>query len=129
MVSNSVPVIRNSVPVQDATAGAVTYTAAQCLQGIILRDPNGGAVSDVTPTAALIIAELQKRGLYQGIGTTFEFLVVNEANAAEVLTITAGANVTLVPASVTPTQNESTRIRATVTSSTTVRMDCQTVGA
>lgn len=100
------PIVQKFTATTEATAGNVTYTAAQVLGGLILRDPNGGARSDVTPTAALLVAGLP------GVEAddVLECVVVNTADAAEVLTITAGAGVTLVPASITPTQNEVTRL-------------------
>ena len=75
----------------DSTAGAKTYTAAELIGGLILRDPNGAARSDVTPSAAALVA-----GFAGGIvGSSFEFTIRNTADAAETLTLTAGAGVTL----------------------------------
>ena len=75
----------------DVTAGAHTYTIAELLGGLILRDPTGGARSDVSPTAALIVA-----GVAGAIvGTSIEFTIRNTADAAETITLTAGAGVTL----------------------------------
>lgn len=73
------------------TAGAVTYTAAQLKGGLILRDPNGAGRSDVTPTAALLVAALPSAV----VGTSFEFIIRNDADAAETITITAGSGATL----------------------------------
>ncbi len=53
-------------------ASAATYTAAQLLGGLILRDPAGGARSDVTPTAAAILAALDA----PVTGQAFEFTPV-----------------------------------------------------
>ena len=99
----------------DATVGVVTYTAAQLLGGLILRDPNGAGRSDVSPTAALIIAAL---GNYQ-VGSSFEFTIRNTADAAETITLTAGAGVTL-SGTMTIAQNNSKRFKVVVTASTTV---------
>jgi hypothetical protein len=86
------------------TAGAATYTAAELIGGLILRDPNGDNRSDVTPTAALIVA-----GFAGGIvGSSFEFTIRNDANAAETITLTAGAGVTL-SGTMTIAQNNSKR--------------------
>jgi hypothetical protein len=75
----------------DVTAGARTYTAAELIGGLILRDCTGGSRSDVTPTAALIVA-----GFAGGIvGSSFEFTIRNTSDAAETITLTAGASVTL----------------------------------
>lgn len=89
----------------DATIGDIVYTAAQVYGGVFLRDPAGGARSDTMPTAAALVAAIPNAA----VGDTFEFVLVNTADAAEVITVGAGAGMTLVPASVTPTQNEITR--------------------
>jgi len=87
-----------------ATAGAVTYTAAELIGGLIKRDPAGDNRSDVTPTAAQIVA-----GFAGGIvGSSFEFTIRNDADAAETITITAGEGVTL-SGSMTIAQNNSKR--------------------
>lgn len=88
------------------TAGAATYTAAQLLGGLILRDPNGAGRSDVSPTAALLVAAIP--GVR--VDDVFEFVLVNTADAAETITFTAGTGVTLVPAAITIAQNESGRV-------------------
>jgi hypothetical protein len=91
----------------DVTAGAHTYTIAELLGGLILRDPTGGARSDVSPTAALIVA-----GVAGAIvGTSFEFTIRNTADAAETITLTAGAGVTL-SGTMTIAQNNSKRFLA-----------------
>lgn len=97
------------------TAGAATYTAAQLLGGLILRDCAGGARSDVTPTAALIIAAMRQAG----IGNSFEFTIKNTSDAAETITVTAGTDVTLT-GTMTIAQNNSKRFLCVVTASTTV---------
>jgi len=96
LLCGPVPAI-TAVPWQQATvttkttAGAVTYTAAELLGGLILRDPNGANRSDVTPTAALIVAGIQ--GVVAG--SCFEFEIRNTADGDETITLTAGAGVTL----------------------------------
>ncbi len=86
------------------TAGVVTYTAAELIGGLIKRDPTGASRSDVTPTAALIVA-----GFAGGIvGSSFEFTIRNDADAAETITLTAGAGVTL-SGTMTIAQNNSKR--------------------
>lgn len=96
------------------TAAAVTYTAAQLLGGLVLRDPNGGGRSDVTPTAALLAAALP--GVQAG--TAFEFTIRNTADAAETITITAGTNVTL-SGTMTIAQNNTKRFLAVFTATGT----------
>ena len=88
----------------DATAGAKTYSAAELIGGLILRDPAGGNRSDVTPTAAQIVA-----GFAGGVvGSSFEFTIRNTADAAETITLTAGAGATL-SGTMTIAQNNSKR--------------------
>ena len=99
-----------------STAGAATYTAAQLLGGMIIRDPAGAARSDVTPTAALIIAALPQGGI---AGQSFEFTIRNAADADETITVTAGTDVTL-SGTMTIAQNNSKRFLCVVTSATEV---------
>lgn len=94
----------------DSTAGAKTYTAAELVGGMILRDPNGAGRSDVTPTAALIVAAIA--GAI--VGSSFEFTIRNTADAAETITLTAGSGVTL-SGTMTIAQNNSKRFRAVCT--------------
>lgn len=98
------------VPATETTAGAVTYTAAQVLGGLILRDPNGAARSDVTPTAALLNAAIAGAA----VGASFEFTIRNTADAAETITVTAGTGVTL-SGTMTIAQNNSKRFLAVIT--------------
>lgn len=97
------------------TAGAVTYTAAQLLGGLILRDPAGAGRSDVTPTAALIIAALPG----YAVGDSFEFTIRNDADAAETITLTAGTGVTL-SGTMTIAQSNSKRFLCRVASASAV---------
>lgn len=107
--------IENMTVSNITTGGVVTYTAAQLLGGLILRDPNGASRSDVTPTAADIIAALNK----PATGAAFEFTIRNTANGAETITLTAGSDVTL-SGTMTIAQNNSKRFVAVVTSPTEV---------
>src|SRR5262245_33603853 len=68
------------------TAGAVTYTPAQILGGIIVRDPNGAARTDTLPTAALLVAAVPQAF----VGLTIRCTITNAADAAETITIAAG---------------------------------------
>ena len=74
----------------DATAGDLTLTAAMLLGGLILRDPNGGARTDTTDTAALIVAAFPNAI----VGSSFSVTVRNTADAAETITVAGGAGVT-----------------------------------
>lgn len=78
---------QTSAPASYATAAPQTYTAADMLSGTIVRDPNGAARTDVLPTAALLVAAVPSAK----IGDTIETLITNGADAAEVLTLSAGA--------------------------------------
>jgi hypothetical protein len=69
-----------------ATAGAQTYTAADALGGIIVRDPNGGNRTDTLPTAAALVGAIAK----PRPGDVIERTIVNGADQAEMLTINAG---------------------------------------
>lgn len=92
------------------TGGASTYTAAQILGGLILRDPAGADRSDVTPTAALLATQVKN----PIVGTSFDFVVRNTADAFEVITLTAGSGVTL-SGKVTISRGESRRFIAIFT--------------
>lgn len=70
----------------DATVGARTYTAAEIMGGIIVRDPNGAGRTDVFPTAALLVAAC----VSPRIGDVLECLIINGADAAEAITLSAG---------------------------------------
>lgn len=94
-----------------STAGAVTFTAAQIIGGLILRDPAGGARADLLPTAALIVAAL---GPYAKIGDGFEFTIRNTADAGETITVTTATGLTL-SGTMTIAQNNSKRFLAVVT--------------
>jgi hypothetical protein len=74
------------------TAGNVTYTAAELIGGLILRDPNGANRTDVTPTAANIIGAISNAST----GTSFEFYMKNTADTNESIGFSAGSNVTIV---------------------------------
>jgi hypothetical protein len=76
------------------TAGALTYTAAQVLGGLILRDPNGGARSDIFPSASSLLNAIEGGGGY-GAGASIKVTIRNDADAAETITMTAGTGVTI----------------------------------
>ncbi len=84
----------------DNTAGANTWTIAELLGGLLLRDASGCAQSDVTPTAAAIVAGIP----CATIDDTFEVTIVN--TGGEALTLTAGCGVTMVPAAQVMAANE-----------------------
>lgn len=106
-----------------STAGAVTYTARQILDGLILRDPNGAGRSDVTPTATEILAQIQA----PRVGEFFEFDVRNTADGNETITLTAGTGVTL-SGTMTVAQNYSKRFRVQITGVATPAVTVYSVG-
>lgn len=81
-----VPVAPAINPVSLSTASNVTYTIAQLMRWIIVRDPNGADRTDVLPTAALIVAGIPGLKLNDYI----QFKLINGADAAESVILTAG---------------------------------------
>jgi hypothetical protein len=75
----------------DSTAGARTYTAAEVLSALVRRDPNGANRSDVLPTAAAVVVAVHA----PAVGAGYLLTVRNTADAAETVTLTAGAGATL----------------------------------
>lgn len=107
------PAVNFAVVTTNATAGALTYTAAMLKGGLILRDTAGASRSDVTPTAALLVAALPSAV----VGTSFEFTIRNAAGAAETITVTAGSGATL-SGTMTIAQNNSKRFLVVLTNVT-----------
>ena len=103
--------VSNTTVVTKTNNTAITYTALEILGGLILRDPNGGARTDIMPSAASLIAELDNAP----VGTSFEFVIRNTADAAE--TITMGGTPTGITYSGTMTiaQNNSRRFKVVIT--------------
>mgnify|MGYP001574382337 CR=1 FL=1 len=98
----------------DATAAAISYTAAQLLGGLILRDPNGLARADLLPTAALLVAAIPG----SAVGTAFEFTLRNTADAAEVITVTAPDAAVTISGTATVGQSNSKRFLVVITNVT-----------
>ena len=71
------------LPSNETTAGNVTYSADQMLTGILVRDPNGASRADIFPTAAQIVAALAAKFGTAAVGMRFEFILCNNADAAE----------------------------------------------
>lgn len=90
-VNVTVPFLSKKTAATITTAGAGTYTADQMLGGIILRDPTGASRTDTTNTAAQLVAACP--GV--AVGSTFELLVRNTADAAETITVAGGTGVTI----------------------------------
>lgn len=71
-----------------ATAGAETYTAAQILGGIIVRDCAGASRTDTLPTAALLVAALPGAA----VGDIVRCKVINGSDPiTEIITLAAGS--------------------------------------
>ena len=84
------PIVNFTTVTTDATAGDVTYTAAQIKGGLILRDP-GANRSDLFPTAAALVAALPSAV----VGTSIMVHIRNTANANETITMTTNTGLTL----------------------------------
>ena len=106
-------VVRNVTVATITTAGDTTYTATNMKGGIINRDPNGAARADTTDTAANIVANIHDCV----VGSSYEFVVRNTADAAETITISGGTNVT-TDGTFTVLQNEVRRFELVVTNAT-----------
>lgn len=81
-------------PASITTAGNVTYTAENILRGILKRDPAGAARTDVLPTAALLVAAVAARYGSAKVGDVIDWSLINDADAAETITLTLGAGMT-----------------------------------
>lgn len=106
-----------------STAGVVTYTARQLLDGLILRDPNGGARTDVPPTATEILAEIQGAR----VGEFFTFVIRNTADANETITLGTATGVT-ISGTATIGQNNSKLFRAQITDVSTPTVVIYSIG-
>lgn len=110
----------NGVPASDATAGALTITAAMILTGTLVRDTTGASRSDVLPTAVLLVAAYKALFPDMAIGDSVDFMYINGADpVTEIITITAGtgggfdANQTAVSRTILGTCSKLVRIRFT----------------
>lgn len=97
-----------------STAGNVTYTAAQAICGLILRDPASSARTDVFPTAALLVAAIQ--GAEKD--TYFDLMIRNMSSGANTITNTVGTGGTAVSTLTTIAQNYTTQYRFVLTNVT-----------
>jgi len=103
--------------IQIETEGAHTYTVDEFSGPLILRDPNGAARSDVTPTAAdLIAADASAQR-----GDCFRLEIRNIGTTGETLTITAGTGVT-ISGTATIAVDNSKEFLCVVTGPTTVAL-------
>ncbi len=110
--------------VTTAITGTTIYTATQMCGSVIFHDPNGSNINGTTATAAQLIAACIPMA-----GDSHSVLLRNTADAAEVITIVAGANI--IPITVTSVdslvgQNQWNRITFTNLDSTNVAMEFKT---
>ena len=90
-------VFRNLSVSTITTAGNVTYTASQLIDGIISRDCSGASRTDTTPTAAQIVSAMVAKNSAVTDGSSFHFYLSNESDGgAEHLNLTGGTGVTVV---------------------------------
>lgn len=99
-----------------ATAGAATYTAAQILGGVIVRDCTGASRTDVLPTAALLVAAMP--GVQ--VGDIVRCQIINGSDpTTEIITLQEGvgggwdANQTAVSRTILGTCSKMVTIRIT----------------
>lgn len=85
-LNQTMRLLPTGAPASIATAGNATYTAAQLLSGIIVRDPAGAGRTDTLDTAANIVAALSGAA----VGDIITVHIVNGADAAETITLAAG---------------------------------------
>jgi len=78
-------------PTVNAVAAAVTYTAAEILSGLLLRDALSSARADLLPTAAAIVAAIN--GCQ--VGTSFRTWIRNTGAGAGSITLTTNTGLTL----------------------------------
>jgi hypothetical protein len=78
-------------PTVNAVAAAVTYTAAEILSGLLLRDALSSARADLLPTAASIVAAIN--GCQ--VGTSFRTWIRNTGAGAGSITLTTNTGLTL----------------------------------
>lgn len=83
------------VPVTVATAGPVTFTPAQFLGGLILRDCAGAARADLPPTGADIIAALTVSGRAPVVGNCVEISIRNTSGGAFATTLSPQTGIIL----------------------------------
>jgi uncharacterized protein (DUF111 family) len=78
-------------PTVNAVAAAVTYTTAEILSGLLLRDALSSARADLLPTAAAIVAAIN--GCQ--VGTSFRTWIRNTGAGAGSITLTTNTGLTL----------------------------------
>ena len=97
----------------EATAAAVTYSAAALAGGLILRNTNGANRADLVPTAANLLAAIPGAQ----VGQAVEFAIRNTAGAAETITLTTNTGMTM-SGTMTIAQNNTKKFVAVFTNVT-----------
>ena len=121
VMAKALPPVGFTVPLEENTAGNVTYSMAQFLGGLITRSLSAADRSDTTPTAVAIIAALGGPSPDKiRVGNSFEVVIRNDA-PANTLTILGGTGVTIDGTATIPADTAK-RFRVVVTSLTTVKM-------
>jgi hypothetical protein len=108
----------------NATGGAQTYTAAQMIDAMLLRDPGTGGATDVTPTAAALVAGISQ----PQIGTAFWFYLRNVSAGANTITLTGGSGVT-ISGTATVTQNNQRAFMCQYTNPAAPTVTCYSMGS
>ncbi len=93
------------------TASDLTYTAAQLLGGLYLRDCNGGARADILPTAANMVAAIPGAM----VGSAFEFTLRNSSTGNTTITVTAPSAAVTISGTATVAQNNSKKFLVVLT--------------
>ena len=120
IVSSTGVVCQKGTQTDLTSNGAVVYTAAQILSGYILDTSHTGAVTATTDTAALIIAAMTAAGMPVTVGSSFDFIVINDGN--QTVTMAGGTDVTLYGAALTMATTKASVWRVLVTGAATLAM-------
>lgn len=91
-----VAALKGNTYVAKTGAGPFTLTGPEIVGTVVDLSGSTTAVVLNTPAAAAIITQMQALDANAGVGSTALFTVVNDNTSAGAVTLTAGANVTLV---------------------------------
>lgn len=105
------------------TAGNITFTAAQVLNGTILRDCAGANRTDILPTAAQLVAAINGLSVYgntAAVGTEIPLTIMNTSAGAftDQVTMGTGGSPGTANATATIAQNTSRSFRIMLTNVT-----------
>lgn len=91
-----VAALKGQTYVTKSGAGPFTLTAAETVGGAVEFSGSTTAVVVNTDTAANIIARMQALDANAGVGSTAVLAVINDNTSSGAITLTAGANVTVI---------------------------------